>query len=321
MGNRVVNTCWLLSTLFWISSWACAEETWLKPTVVRSLTLERPLVKGLPAFLAAGSGMASIFPGFAVIADDGLALAWFVDDRPGRLYPLLDRPPLPLDPKARKLAKPDFEALASVDEEGVIVLGSGSRINRRTGVWLTLPELEPREFDLAPLYRALDKRYPTVNIEGCAAFPDRLRLAQRGNAKGGANAIIDLDRARAVERASHGSSWGPDLIVRERSVELGTLPGSRGPVPFTLTDLAALPDGSCLFTACAEDTLNPVDDGRVLGSALGKLDREGRVTAFWRLDTACKCEGVLADDREAWLVTDADDPWQPAQLLRVSLPH
>lgn len=321
MGNRFVNTCGILFILFWISSWSGAQEAaWLKPTPVRSLTLERPLLKGLPAFLAAGSGLVTLGPSFVVIADDALALAVFEGDAPGRVHPLLERKPLPLEPKARKQAKPDFEALGAVDE-GLLVLGSGSRVNRRTGVWVGLPDFEPREFSLAPLYKALDKRFPTVNIEGVAALPDRLRLVQRGNAKGGGNAIVDLCRECAVEQASRGSSWGPDLILAEHPVELGTLPGSAGAVPFTLTDLTALPDGSCLFTASAEDTLNPVDDGRVLGNALGKLDAQGRVTAFWRLDTPWKCEGVAVRDGQVWLVTDADDPWQPAQLLRVALPY
>jgi len=320
MGNRFVNICLVLFTSFWIGSWAGADVAWLKPVVVRSLSLERPLIKGLPGFLAAGSGLVALGDCFVVIADDAQSLAVFAGEAPGQLHPLLERSPLPLDPRARKQAKPDFEALVQAGDEGLLVLGSGSRVNRRTGVWVALPEFEPREFSLMPLYKALDKRYPTVNIEGVAALPDRLRLAQRGNAKGGSNAIIDLDRERAVERACRGSSWDPELILAERVVELGTLPGSRGPVPFTLTDLTALPDGSCLFTAAAEDTLNPVDDGRVLGTGLGKLDAEGRVTGFWRLDTPYKCEGLAVRDGTVWLVTDADDPWQPAQLLRVTLP-
>lgn len=308
--------------LFWIASWVAGAQERLKPELVRSLTLERPLVKGLPSFLAAGSGLVLLDGSrFAVIADEGLALAVFEGDAPGRLHTLLERKPLPLEPKARKQAKPDFEALGYAGCEGLVALGSGSRVNRRTGVWLSLPDLEPREFDLAPLYHALDAHYPTVNIEGVATLPDRLRLAQRGNAKGGGNAIIDLDLEQAVDRASRGRSWGPELILSQHPVVLGSLPGSHGPVPFTLTDLAPLPDGSCLFTAAAEDTLSAVDDGRVLGAGLGRLDAAGKVTAFWRLETKFKCEGVAVRGREVWLVTDADDPWQPGQLLKLALPQ
>lgn len=96
--------------------------------------------------------------------------------------------------------------------------------------------------------------------------------------------------------------------------DIGSIEG----VPLCFTDGAALPDGRMVFSAVAEDTDNPYDDGRCIGSVLGIIDGD-HLTSIDRLDHAYKVEGVhvLATGNaiDLLMVTDADDPRIPAELL------
>lgn len=78
-----------------------------------------------------------------------------------------------------------------------------------------------------------------------------------------------------------------------------------------------------VFTAVAEDTEDPVHDGPCVASAVGCLGPDGGLRWLRELEGKPKVEGieVLAADSgvlELRLVTDADDPAQPAHLLAVS---
>ena len=304
----------------------------LKP--ILKLALERAPVQGGPKYLAAGSGMTMVGNRLHVIADDALDLAIFdrSSESPGRLFPLFDRPALPLDHTERKKRKPDLESACLVEQHGQsywLAVGSGSTDQRSKGVCVHLDaEGEPQssvEFDLTPLYAELKTRYPELNIEGSAPLVEdgRLRLAQRGNGKRCDNSLIDLDLNRALTRAIQGGSWSPDLIVDSRPVQLPSLAGSRGPVPLTLTDLAPLDGGRCLFTAAAEDTDNPYDDGAILGSCIGIVERDGTVSQIHPVDQQVKLEGICArpgeDGIEALVVTDADDPDSCATVFQTWL--
>ncbi|MBT9582402.1 hypothetical protein IV102_03565 [bacterium] len=287
------------------------------------LALERAPIEGLPKHLAAGSGMTQVGNRLHVIADDALDMAIFDCDTkaPGRLFTLFDRPTLPADHKERKKLKPDLESACLLQHQGSqfwLAVGSGSTENRSTGVCVLLDaEGEPKkavEFDLAPLYAELKNRYPELNIEGTAPIVEegRLRLAQRGNGTRLDNALIDLDLDKAFTAAREGKSWGPEMIVASQPVTLPTLPGSNGPVPLTITDLAPLDGGRCMFTAAAEDTDNPYDDGAILGSCIGVVELDGTVSLLREVDQKVKLEGISVRPKdggvEALVVTDADDP-------------
>ncbi|TFZ05682.1 hypothetical protein EZ313_03195 [Ramlibacter henchirensis] len=73
-----------------------------------------------------------------------------------------------------------------------------------------------------------------------------------------------------------------------------------------------------MFTAVAEDTADAYRDGACLASVVGWMDAAGQVRACEQLAGAPKVEGVaLAGDGRLWMVTDADDPDQPSELLEV----
>jgi hypothetical protein len=291
---------------------------------VRALTLNG--TKKDP-FLSAASGLQRVGDQFHVVADDRLDLGTFTVDPEsgGDVQKILDRPSLPQDEKARKAVKPDLESLTMVEHDGgqaMLAFGSGSTAARNTGVFIPMDHQgspgDPIEFDLSPLYESLSADFPELNIEGSAPMGESLRLLQRGNGTTGPNAVIDLALADVTKAASSGGPLTPEMIRAIKPVELGTTPGSNGPVPWTFTDLTSLPDGQAIFTATAEDTDNPYDDGEILGSAVGMMDADGSVTSLAPVDRRIKIEGVTTDDSETYLVTDADDPHKPAMMYRLA---
>lgn len=303
-------------------------------TPVRNLSLERPCAEGMPPHLAAGSGLTQVGDRIHIVADDALELGVFDrnSQEPGKLFRLFERPTLPLDEHERKKIKPDLESSCLLQHEGKsfwLGLGSGSTEQRNKGVCVSMSaEGEPQgtvEFDLTPLYGELKKAHPELNIEGTAPIVDqgRLRLAQRGNGSAVDNALIDLDLNRAFEAARNGLSWGADLIREERPLQLPTLSGANGPVPLTITDLAPLSGGRCLFTAAAEDTSNPYEDGEVLGSCIGVMDLNGGVSDIFQVDKKVKLEGITGQEKpggvEALVVTDNDDPEHSATVYQTWL--
>jgi hypothetical protein len=153
-----------------------------------------------------------------------------------------------------------------------------------------------------------------------ALGPEVVRLVHRGNARLGRNAVIDLD-ARGFFGAIREGRPVPAHVLRSvRTVDLGSVQS----VPLTFTDLAPDPRGGYLFTASAEMTDNPYDDGQVLGSAMGRMNADGEVQEMRLFDRPVKIEGLDASLKadggcEVRLVSDADDPSRASELFRASL--
>lgn len=267
------------------------------PTLRAHVVRELHLADG--GFVAAASGLARARGRLYVAADDELSLAVFAagSGSPGQVLPLADED-LPAEAEARKAAKADLEAVATLPASGLVVLGSGSGDLRHRGFLTTLDGGEVREIDLTRLHAAIAREVDgPLNLEGAEWHAGRLLLAQRG-AAGAASAVVRV-------------TW-PALTVEDVSpVEPGTLEG----VALGLTDLARLPDGRLLASYAAEDTENAYDDGTVTGSAIGILGEPPH-----RVDGSWKVEGLWSDGREVLMVTDADDPSRPAVLLRALLP-
>jgi hypothetical protein len=258
-----------------------------------------------------------------VAVDDEAALGVFPADgaAPGRLLDL-PGPRLPADPVERKRRKPDHEALcvlpahAGAPEGALLLLASGSKERRTQGVLWPLDARgalrgKPRELDLAPLYAELGRHFAQLNVEGATVCGDELLLAQRGNSAEGINAIAVLDLAGVLEGLERDAVIDPGAL---RAIERHDLPELNG-VPASFTDLAALPDGRVVYSACAEATDDPVRDGEFVGAVLGVLGGEA-----WTLEPAYKVEGVWPAGDELLLVADADDRAIPAPLLRARIP-
>jgi hypothetical protein len=299
-------------------------------TKIRDLNLSTATSAGRPLHLSAASGLACLNSFIYVVADDELHLGVFrtADNESGRLIRLFDGA-LPESKPDRKKQKPDFEALTLLPayreypHGALLVLGSGSRRNRRMGALLGLDAQgavrgSPCALDLSPILAPLDDEFHTPNIEGAVVSGNELRLFQRGNKRHAENAIIRFQLSAVLDAigSERAGAVKPSAI---NAFDLGQING----IPFGFTDAAALPDGDMVFTAVAEDTDDAYDDGPCVGATIGIADNNGRLRCLRRLDRPHKIEGVDArvdgDIIRLLLVTDADDAGLPAGLFSATI--
>ena len=303
----------------------------IRTTQLRTLTLEVPESPGRLAHVSSASGLVAVGPWLYVVADDSLHLSRFPREgtAPGCLVRLFPGE-LPLEPRARKAAKPDLEALCLLEpfaghpHGALLAVPSGSTSVRHRGAVLPLAADgtltgAPREVDFTGVYTQLARELGPLNIEGAAVVSGRLRLLQRGNGEQGVDALVDLDRERVVRALETDQSLGPDTVRTVRRWELGRAGGVR----LSFTDASPLPDGRMVFTAAAEDTRNSYEDGQVAGSAVGLLAPDGTPLFLDAVDAKVKLEGVSARLEggrvHLLLVADADDPAVAAPLLEAVL--
>ncbi len=292
----------------------------------RILDIHAPAAAGRPGYLSAASGLVRLGAHLYVVADDEHHLGVFpvAAHTPGVLLRLFAGD-LPTQPRARKKAKPDLEALvqlpafARYPHGALFALGSGSKAQRRTGVLLKLDsqfEIEdaPRLIDLAPLQAALADEFADLNIEGAVIIDDSLRLLQRGNKGHRVNAVIDIELSAVLAALTRGDTLNAMPLRCVQRYDLGECNG----VPFGFTDAAPLAGGEMIFTAVAENTADSYLDGECVGAALGVLGREGQLIRIEALASAPKLEGIAAwstpQGAQFLAVTDVDDETVPAQL-------
>jgi hypothetical protein len=296
-------------------------------TKVRHLDLSAT-TSGRPLHLSAASGLACPNSFHYVVADDELHLGVFRanSSEPGHLIRLFEGE-LPACKVDRKKEKADFEALTLLPGYGnypygaLLALGSGSTLNRRLGALLGLDAQgavcgSPRVIDCSPVLACLDEEFSALNIEGAVVSGTELRLFQRGNRRQSENAIIRFQLSTFLDALISGQTAAITPLAVDR-FDLGKIEG----IPFCFTDAAALPDGSMVFTAVAEDTDDNYNDGACVGAAVGIVDKE--LKCLYRLERPYKVEGVNArvegDVIRLLLVTDADDFEIPAALFSATL--
>jgi hypothetical protein len=240
------------------------------------------------------------------VQDDACTVVW-IDPKNGVVEPWV------LDGHGGALAKadkPDFEA-AFVEGPYIYVVGSGSKPNRRTIARLDPGAGTARLNQLDALYAAVEEALGGVpNLEGAAIVGDVLRLFHRGNGDD-QSAWIDVSR-RVLEGGA----------ARVRAMERCDL-GRVGDVALGFTD--AVPYGSgALYLAVAEDTPNAIDDGPIVGGAVGVITGASARYALLEDENGAistrKAEGIAMDSpTTGWLITDPDDPARSAELCRLEL--
>ena len=291
-----------------------------------------------PAHIRAGSGLATVPGGIALIQDDvnfivvltpsgESARALALPAGEGGLRQFDDR-------RGNKKYKLDLEACVSVETNGGTVLlafGSGSKKRREQVAivrgWEARP-LDVRLVHVPRLYDALRREQAfagsELNVEGAIFLDDRIRLFGRGNGKvrgelRPVNATCDLDWPTLLAHLESPDSSPPPQPYNVTGYELGSI----GDVPYTFTDATVWRD-CVLYCAAAEASPDASRDGPVTGSALGIIEPRGaRWTAI--VDAAGapfagKIEGLAATaDGRVYAVVDADDPAAPSVLLTLEL--
>lgn len=309
----------------------------LRLNPVRQLALKAPSSPGRPRYISAASGLVEVGEHLYVVADDELQLGVFpaTGGAPGDLVRLFPGE-LPDAYKTRKAAKPDLETLVRLPPlpghayGALLALGSGSTTNRMTGALIALDSAgrtsgRATEIDLRGVYDPLATRFQTLNIEGALISGNEVVLLQRGNKLGTACAYIHLDLGAVLQSLASTHSLGSAAPAAIRTYDLGDIDG----VPLCFSDGAALPDGSVIFSAIAENSSDSYDDGPCAGAAIGITDHDGKLCYLERIGREHKVEGIEAvvEGRviRLKLVTDADDTSVPAWLLtaeiRDFLPH
>jgi hypothetical protein len=293
-----------------------------------------------PAHVRAGSSLARVPGGIAVIQDDANFIAVVATD--GSVSCIT----LPADAtgqrqfddnRGNKRRKLDLEACVSMATGGgtlLVALGSGSRPSREQVAlveWTADSGPVVTVTNAAGMYAAL-RAVPEfagsqLNLEGAVQVATRLRLFGRGNGatRGDlrpVNATCDLDwPALLAHLRAPGDipAPAPQRVVQH---ELGRLQG----VALGFTDATTCRD-AVLYTASAERTNDAVDDGQVMGSVVGVIpeDDAARWAVLRDVDGnpfAGKIEGLLEpQDGQADLfaIVDVDDAGTPSLLCEVEL--
>jgi hypothetical protein len=295
-----------------------------------------------PAHVRAASSLVRVGDSMLAIQDDAHFVALIDPDSwEVRAIPL---PPGPGgkrqfdDLRGTKGLKLDLEACVVVPEAAgatLIAFGSGATPQRERVLVMravTAPAPDIRLVEATALYSAL--RAPAfagseLNLEGAVLLPsgETLRLFQRGNgAPRGAlqpvDATCDIAWPDLAAYLDDPTTAAPPPLQAITRYHLGLLDGAR----LTFTDATPGPNG-ILYCAAAERSPNAVDDGEVVGSALGLLPPTGapRYAPIVDFDGALlplKIEGLLLDEHDptlVFLVADADDPLVPSELLTARL--
>lgn len=263
---------------------------------------------------ASASGLVRAGDCFYIIADDGHSLLKITTAGELKSIPILPGG-LPREYGERKKQKPDFESLFAFGDR-LIGLGSGSKENRTQGFSIstdasTNETSPPTLFSLAPLYEALAKKIPGLNIEGALAVRNEIWLFQRGNTEGSFSGVIRLD-----------GSFTPEAIL-----EIHDLTASL-PEGYGFTD-ATTSANDLWFLAVREETKNAYDDGAFSGAILGQLlvsgDGTPEIGPLTLLEIEAKPEGLWVESAAdggaiAYLVTDADSSDIPSGFYRFALP-
>lgn len=281
----------------------------------------------------AASAVAPLGDGFLVVQDDATHGAWFRDGSAEavRVLPAVEGLDLFDEASGTKHLKPDLEAACVLDADGepaVLMIGSGSLTARMRWSLLRLEADRPvvQVADLAPLYAeaaaALAVPPDVLNMEGACVVDGVLRWYHRGlPAAGVPTGSVDLDAASAVAAVLGRASPSSVTVSAPTTYDLGEVDG----VGLGITDAVALPDGTVLLSAAAEDSPNPRDDGPVVASALVRLDGHAveDVTPLPLIEgRVCKVEGLMllgSDQAHLRLlaVVDVDDPGSPSLAVRL----
>lgn len=258
--------------------------------------IDLKLVKTLP--LSAASGLVCHKECFYIIADDENELLIVNSQSSQRITLILEE--LPQEQKARKKAKPDFEALMLIGNQ-LYALPSGSKPNRTRAAMVSLPDHQSQAFSVASLYAHIALMIKELNLEGATLVGDEVWLFNRGNGSTKANYLIKLDAKAFAIEASQGEV-SPQVFKSMIPLSIGEREG----YALGLTD-ACFDNGHVYFLAVAEATDSTYDDGHYLGAVLGILDPSGQVSAQINLPLEQKPEGLWVQGSTITIVTDADD--------------
>jgi hypothetical protein len=205
--------------------------------------------------IGAASGLIYYQNVLFIISDNSTFLYQYVMDKELLLkFPLVEN----AQENIAKKDKLDLEAITHIGNQ-IFIFGSGSTAQRNSMFSLHLENDALQENDLSELYHSLRElaklNEDELNIEGAICVEKTMLLFQRGNALNSENGIFIVP-----DSTTYTKQFIPISLPKIRNIEV------------SFTD-AILVENYIYFLATAEDTMSTYDDGAVLGSLIGKMDR------------------------------------------------
>ena len=226
-------------------------------TIVDEIQLEK---------ITSGSGIIKSGEIYYVVGDDSPYLYSLNRDfKTISKTPLLD--PADFSERILKSEKPDFEAMELIDENEIVVFGSGSKSPQRN-VFLRILLEEPlkiEKYDISDFYNKLIQlpifKDSELNIEATAFRNNQLFLFNRRP-----NLIIRFEYKDFLAYLSDGIDF-PQPEIRQFSLpEINEIEaGFSGAT-------ALMDEPKIIFTASVENNQNAYEDGEILGSLIGIVD-------------------------------------------------
>lgn len=174
--------------------------------------------------------------------------------------------------------KSDFEAMTSLkweNEDALFIFGSGSKSpQRNSGMLIKLNDkLQLSTYDLTLLYELIMEEAnlspEELNIEAAAVLGSRLYLFNRWD-----NKIISM---KTVDFQKFINNEKEKIKLKVVTIDLPEIDGIDAGFSGACADEKF---NRIIFTASVENTNNSIDDGAVLGSFIGVLDKKELIQHF-----------------------------------------
>ena len=156
-----------------------------------------------------------------------------------------------------KSVKPDLESIAVFPYQNktvFLLMGSGSKLPYRNYCWVITPNGKQKErYDLLPFYRRLSEAgIKNINIEGSAAIPGGIVLANRGNKSFRRNHLIFIKNDFFINQ----DSTDFNIMVAGTNTDTSIFNGISG------MEYASGSD-KLILTVSTENTYNSYSDGAI----------------------------------------------------------
>lgn len=266
------------------------------------------------------SGMTSIKNILVAISDEYFSL-YLSDLNRSVVYeiePRINQNLSMLTYKDRKIHKPDFESVSKIQIHGkdfLHLMPSFSKKNRNEIYLIEVCEVgngdelmnfgKVIKIQNSFLYNNLKKNIESVNIEGHFISNGSLIALNRGNNHHSSALIVIDDYQKQLEKymVTEDLQELNEFNLKIFTVDLGSLESHN----IHWTEACPLNAREFLFLASVEDTGNAIDDGKVLGSFIGKYDLLSRqVLTLKKIFEHEKTEGMATINDNIVLCTDPD---------------
>lgn len=227
--------------------------------------------------------------------------------------------------KIAKDIKPDIEAATFTSPDSLLLLGSGSKKPfRNTAFVVNINSKQKTAFNLDTFYQRLENEGIEINIEGAAAFDDKILLSNRGNNAHPTNHLVITSAAFYKDQKNAAIKV---VEIKNPSIEFSGVSGLEYSSEFD----------RLLLTVSTEDTYSTHEDGAIGKSYLWIINNisaklNGRIKAEKIIDLATldkrfigqKIESVCIvsesiNEMELMLVADNDNGNSTVFKLRLSL--